>query len=147
MEYTIQQVSKMTGIPSSTLRFYDKAGLLPFLSRGAAGYRMFSDLDLGSIQIIQCLKKTGLSIDQIRLFTEWVREGDATLEKRRELFRQQKKEIENRIKALEETLDVVNYKCAYYDEAIAAGTEKVVFGRDPLPHSEEFIHAGVKEEA
>ena len=72
---------------------------------------------------------------------------NATLEKRRELFRQQKKEIENRIKALEETLDVVNYKCAYYDEAIAAGTEKVVFGRDPLPHSEEFIHAGVKEEA
>ena len=124
MEYTIQQVSKMTGIPSSTLRFYDKAGLLPFLSRGASGYRMFSDLDLGSIQIIQCLKKTGLSIDQIRLFTEWVREGDATLEKRRELFRQQKKEIESRIKALEETLDVVNYKCAYYDEAIAAGTEK-----------------------
>ena len=50
-------------------------------------------------------------------------------------------------KALEETLDVVNYKCAYYDEAIAAGTEKVVFGRDPLPHSEEFIHAGLKEEA
>lgn len=83
MEYTIQQVSKMTGIPSSTLLFYDKAGLLPFLSRGASGYRMFSDLDLGSIQIIQCLKKTGLSIDQIRLFTEWVREGDATLEKRR----------------------------------------------------------------
>ena len=104
MEYTIQQVSKMTGIPSSTLRFYDKAGLLPFLSRGASGYRMFSDLDLGSIQIIQCLKKTGLSIDQIRLFTEWVREGDATLEKRRELFRQQKKEIENRINQMTQYL-------------------------------------------
>ena len=81
MSYTIQQVSKMTRIPATTLRYYDKEGLLPFLERTESGYRRFSDVDLASLQIVQCLKSARLSIEEIRQFSEWVHEGDSTLQR------------------------------------------------------------------
>lgn len=54
MKYTIKKVSEMTKIPTTTLRFYDKVGLLPFLQRKKSGYRSFSELDLASLQIVEC---------------------------------------------------------------------------------------------
>lgn len=94
MSYTIQQVSKMTRIPATTLRYYDKEGLLPFLERTESGYRRFSDVDLASLQIVQCLKSARLSIEEIRQFSEWVHEGDSTLQKRLDLFLRRKEEME-----------------------------------------------------
>lgn len=73
MSYTIQQVANMTGIPATTLRYYDKEGLLPFLERRSSGYREFSDIDLASLQIVQCLKATGMSVAEMKQFSDWVR--------------------------------------------------------------------------
>ena len=84
--YSIQQVSEMTQIPATTLRYYDKQGLLPFLERSEAGYRVFQKKDLGSLQIIQCLKSAGLSIVEIRQFFQWVQEGDTSLKERLTCF-------------------------------------------------------------
>ncbi len=102
MSYTIQQVSKMTRIPATTLRYYDKEGLLPFLERTESGYRRFSDVDLASLQIVQCLKSARLSIEEIRQFSEWVHEGDSTLQKRLDLFLRRKEEMEKQIRGMEE---------------------------------------------
>ena len=65
MSYTIQEVSRMTGIPTTTLRYYDKEGLLPFLERKPSGYRVFHDIDIASLQIVECLKRTGMPIADI----------------------------------------------------------------------------------
>ncbi|MBC3537708.1 MerR family transcriptional regulator [Megasphaera hominis] len=143
MSYTIQEVSRMTGIPTTTLRYYDKEGLLPFLERKPSGYRVFHDIDIASLQIVECLKRTGMPIADIRTFSQWVLEGDTTLEKRLEMFQKRREAVQAQIAALQESLDVIDYKCEYYSKAVAKGTEKGMQGKDELPHYGEFVsHAG-----
>lgn len=139
MSYTIQQVANMTGIPATTLRYYDKEGLLPFLERRSSGYREFSDIDLASLQIVQCLKATGMSVAEMKQFSDWVRGGDATLKERLDMFLHRKEAVERQIEELQRSLAVINYKCDYYSRAVEAGTEKDMLGKDKLPYYEEFL--------
>lgn len=139
MSYTIQQVANMTGIPATTLRYYDKEGLLPFLERRSSGYREFSDIDLASLQIVQCLKATGMSVAEMKQFSDWVRGGDATLNERLDMFLCRKEAVERQIEELQRSLAVINYKCDYYSRAVEAGTEKDMLGKDKLPYYEEFL--------
>ena len=82
MTYTIKEASDITGIPATTLRYYDKEGILPFLERKESGHRMFSEQDLSMLRIIECLKCTGMSIKDIRQYAVWAQMGDSTLEQR-----------------------------------------------------------------
>lgn len=64
--YTVGEMAKMLGVPASTLRYYDKEGLLPFVGRSTGGIRMFRESDLEWLRIIGCMKKAGMSIRAIR---------------------------------------------------------------------------------
>ena len=87
--YTIGQVSTMFDLPVSTLRYYDKEGFFPNLER-KGNIRYFSDNELEALRIIECLKKSGLEIKDIKQFFLWVSEGSASYEKRKELFETRK---------------------------------------------------------
>lgn len=137
--YTIKQVSEMTKIPASTLRFYDKKGLLPFLERKESNHRIFSEIDIASLQIIECLKNTGMKIDDIKKFSEWTLQGDSTLQNRRDMFIAQKAAVENQIAELQKSLEIIEHKISYYEKALAAGTEENLRGRDKLPYADEFL--------
>ena len=76
--YTIGQVAEMFGLPVSTLRYYDKQGLFPGLER-ASGIRRFGDTELEALRVIECLKKAGMEIKDIRLFMGMVRAGPINL--------------------------------------------------------------------
>lgn len=112
----------MFGLPVSTLRYYDKEGLFPNMER-VSGIRKFSDKELETLRVIECLKKSGLEIKDIKQFMEWCSQGSSTYSKRRELFERQKENIECRISHLEQALDMIKFKCWYYDTAIADGNE------------------------
>ncbi|MGN0808084.1 MAG: MerR family transcriptional regulator [Candidatus Coproplasma sp.] len=120
--YTIGQVSKLFNLPISTLRYYDKEGLLPDMTR-VSGIRKFSDREIETLRVIECLKKSGLEIKQIKQFMLWCREGSSTYPQRRELFETQKRQVEEEIEKLNKTLDMLKFKCWYYDEAIKCGNE------------------------
>lgn len=124
--YTVGEISKMFDLPISTLRYYDKEGLLLKLQRDKSGIRKFNDKTIEALRVIECLKKTGMSIKEIKEFMKWCSLGDNTLLKRRQMFVKQKKSIESQIKELEKVLDMIKYKCWYYDEAIKDGNEKRV---------------------
>ena len=66
MVYTVGEMAKKIGVAPSTLRYYDKEGLLPFVERSGGGMRMFKDSDLDWLRIIECLKRTGMPIKEIR---------------------------------------------------------------------------------
>ena len=83
--YTIGQVSEMFNLPVSTLRYYDKEGLFPAIQR-ASGIRQFSDTEIAALKLIECLKKSGLEIRDIKQFMEWCQEGSQTYELRKQLF-------------------------------------------------------------
>ena len=126
MLYTVGEMAKATGIPASTLRYYDNQGLLPFVERSAGGVRMFTERALSAITIIECLKKSGLSLKEIRAYQDMIAEGDASLEGRLKLFEDRRMAIREQVKQLEDTLAVLDFKCWYYETACKAGTEDVV---------------------
>ncbi len=120
--YTIGQVAEMFDLPISTLRYYDKQGLFPQLKR-ESGIRKFSDNEMEALRVIECLKKSGLEIKDIKLFMEWCAEGSATYSNRFELIHKQKERVEAEIQQLHKTLDMLTYKCWYYTQAIKDGNE------------------------
>lgn len=122
MYYTVGEMAKRLGVAPSTLRYYDKEGLLPYVERSSGGIRMFKEEDFERLSMIECLKKTGLSIKQIKSFIDWCTEGDSTIEQRLELMRQQKHAVEEQIAQMQKTLGVLDYKCWYYETAREAGT-------------------------
>ena len=125
MTYSIKEVSEMLGIPASTIRYYDKEGLLPFVERGESGYRVFSDENIRTLRFIECLKTTGMAIKDIQTFFEWVVEGESTMQKRYDLFLKQRGIVEEQIRQLQKTLDVIVYKCELYERAIANGSSEL----------------------
>ena len=120
--YTIGQVAEMFHLPISTLRYYDKEGLFPNLER-KGNIRQFSDTELEALRVIECLKKSGLEIKDIKQFFKWVSEGNSTYANRKELFEIRKAAVEEEINALEKTLAMLKFKCWYYEKALADGTE------------------------
>lgn len=82
MSYSIGEVSQTTNIPISTLRYYDREGMFPKLARSNGGIRVFSEKEVATIKVIDCLKNTGMPIKDIKNFLDWGEEGDASLQKR-----------------------------------------------------------------
>lgn len=122
MIYTIGEMAKKLGIAASTLRYYDKEGLLPFVERSGGGIRMFKDDDLSGLRIIECLKKTGMPIKDIKHFMDCCMEGDSTINERLTIIKSQRDAVINQMKEMQEMLDMLNYKCWYYETAKEAGT-------------------------
>ena len=124
-KYTIKDAARIMGVPTSTIRYYEKEGLLPFVERLASGYRIFTEKDIATLRIIDCLKKTGMSIKEIRQFSSWLEQGDSSLQQRYDMFLERRRVVKQQMAELQKILDTVNYKCWYYETAIAAGTEKI----------------------
>ncbi|GEA92392.1 hypothetical protein PDA01_02850 [Pediococcus damnosus] len=82
MNYSIGEVAEKMGTNTSTLRYYDKKGLLPFVDRDAAGRRKFKDNDFNFLKVINCLKKSGVPIKDISKFINLCLQGDGTLQER-----------------------------------------------------------------
>lgn len=122
MGYSIGQVAKKTGLTPHTLRYYEKEGLLPFVKKSGSGLRVFSDDDLGWLAMIECLKETGMSLKGIKQYIDWFIEGDSTLSQRLEMFRQQKQHIEAQQAQLQKHLAKIDYKIAFYEEAVKQGS-------------------------
>lgn len=141
MLYTVGEMAKLLGISSSTLRYYDREGLLPFVERSRGGIRMFTDADYSTLMVIGCLKKSGLSIREIREFITMAAEGDASLPKRLELFQNRRREVEKQLRELQETLSMLEYKCWYYETACRAGTEAAVSSLLPEEIPEKYRRA------
>lgn len=120
--YTIGQVSEQFGLPISTLRYYDKEGLFPNMRRDS-GIRKFGEREMDAIRIIECLKRSGLEIKDIKQFMEWCVQGSETYPQRRELFLRQKAAVELELERMNRVLDMLKYKCWYYEEAIKDGNE------------------------
>jgi DNA-binding transcriptional MerR regulator len=131
MSYTISQVAQMMGVTPSTLRYYDKEGLLPNVKR-VNGIRVFEDADFPWLRILNCLKGTGMPIRQIKKYVDLCAEGDATLEQRYAIIKEQRQHVLDQIEQLNFYLKELDYKDWYYQEAIKAGTEKAVYHPDSI---------------
>lgn len=149
MLYTIGEMSKKLGVAPSTLRYYDKEGLLPFVERSEGGMRMFKDNDYEFLKIIGCLKATGMQIKDIREFIYLVMKGDETIDARLALFKKQKAVVEQQLADLNTTLETINFKCWYYETAKKAGTTSVpdCMTVEELPEQFRSIRKGLRKDS
>ena len=122
MVYTVGEMARLLNVPASTLRYYDKEGLLPFVERSSGGIRMFKDSDYEWLQVIGCLKKAGMSIRDIRQYILLAMQGDSTIGDRLQMFYAQRERLLEQMEQLRQTLDTLNYKCWFYETAAARGS-------------------------
>lgn len=98
LNYSIEQVAAKMGTNASTLRYYDKKGLLPFVDRDAAGRRQFKDNDFNFLEVIDCLKKSGVPVKDIGKFISLCLQGDGTLHQRYDYLDHEEGVLEQRCK-------------------------------------------------
>ena len=125
MYYTVGEMAKRLGVAPSTLRYYDQEGLLSFVERSEGGIRVFKESDYEWLQVIGCLKKTGMQLRDIKTFIEMAMQGDQTIEPRLALITKQKESVKAQIAELEETLRTLEFKEWYYNTAKENGTTSV----------------------
>lgn len=148
MFYTVGEMAKRLGVAASTLRYYDNEGLLPFVERSSSGVRMFKDADYEWLQIIECLKKTGMRLSDIRHFVEMSMQGDDTIDERLALIVQQKDAVQTQIEHLAQTLKALEFKEWYYRTAKEAGTTAVPrqMTLDELPEEYREVRKALRGE-
>lgn len=118
MAYTVGEMAKILHVAPSTLRYYDKEGLLPFVERSSGGIRLFKDSDFEWLSMIECMKQTGMPMT----FIDLCMAGDSTISERLNLIRRQQKAVLTQMAQLQSTLDMLDYKEWYYLTAQQAGT-------------------------
>ena len=116
--YSIQEVSRRTGLSTHTLRFYEKEGLLTGVERSVGGFRQYSDEDLETLGLVCCLKNTGMSLREILQFVQLTREGEHTLKERVALLQEHRENVIRRISEMQKHLDKVTWKLNYYSEKL-----------------------------
>lgn len=144
--YTIGQIAAMFDLPVSTVRYYDKEGLFPGLAR-QSGRRIFSDREVEALRVIACLKSSGLEIKDIKQFMVWTTAGKDTYPQRKALFEARKTIVEAEMRRLQRTLDMLNYKCWYYETAMQDGNEDRISAMlpDRLPPNIQKLYDSARE--
>lgn len=122
--YSIHEVSKKTGLTDHTLRYYEKVGILVDISRTQGGVRQYSDADLESLNLICCLKNTGMPLQEISRFLELTRKGDRTLKERVELLRAHREIVRDQMKETKKYLDKVTQKLDIFSEKLREYEER-----------------------
>ena len=125
MLYTVGEMAKLLGVAPSTLRYYDQEGLLPFVERSSNGIRVFKDADYEWLQVIECLKKTGMPLKDIREFIHMSMQGDETIAQRLEVIIRQQGAVRKQMEELQQTLETLDFKRWYYETARDAGITAV----------------------
>lgn len=128
--YSIGEVAKKTAMTPSTIRYYEKEGLLPFVQRDTASRRTFNEVDLGFLEVIDCMKKSAIPVKEIADFMNLCVQGDSSLEQRLDFLTDHEQQLEEKIAELEDNLDFLRWKKWYYQRALEAGTEEANFLKD-----------------
>lgn len=117
--YTIKEVAEKFDLSISTIRFYDKKGLLPFVAKNASGYREFTESDLTMLHTVCCLKNTGMPIQEIKQYIEYCMDGSETIPQRKALLQAHKEDVLRQQAELMENLKEIDFKIDRYNSPIA----------------------------
>lgn len=119
----IAEVSERYGISLDTLRYYERIGLIPPVNRNESGIRNYGEIDLKRVEFIKCMRSAGLPIEALIEYIALVQQGDQTIEARKDILKEQRELLVARMKEMEKTLDILDYKIDVYDKAVL-GKEK-----------------------
>lgn len=122
MNYSIGDVAQIMGVSTSTIRYYDREGLLLKVMRSPGGKRIFDDFDIKWLRMIESMRTADMSIEEIHRYVQLYIEGDEKLQERYDIVRTRKEIVEEKIKKLQDSLEVLKFKCWYYEVSLENGS-------------------------
>lgn len=118
---TIKEVSEKFGISQDTLRYYERVGMIPHVTRTAGGIRNYQESDLGWVEMALCMRSAGLPIEAMIEYVRLFQEGDETIPARLQLLLDQRDALIEQQAQIDSTLKRLNYKISRYEKAIETG--------------------------
>ena len=118
---TIKEVSEKYDISQDTLRYYERVGMIPPVTRTASGIRDYQEEDLGWVELAKCMRSAGLPVEAMIEYVRLVQEGDSTLAARLQLLTDQKELLLEQKNKIDTTLKRLNYKISRYEIAVKTG--------------------------
>ena len=122
---TIAEVSKQYNISADTLRYYERIGLIPPVNRNKNGIRDYTDEDCKWVDFIKCMRSAGLPIEVLIEYVTLFRQGNSTIEARKEILIEQRGILEVKINFMTATLERLNYKIDNYDTIILSAENRL----------------------
>ncbi len=117
--YTIKEFAKKVNLTPSTLRYYEKEGLLPSSKRLNNNHRIYDDSDIPWMTIICCLRSTGMSVGDLKHYVDLCGQGDKTVQERKQIILNQKQKLEEQLQEVKKHVELINLKINLYDEIIS----------------------------
>ena len=121
--YTIKDIAKIVGESEHTIRFYCKEGLFPFATRDKNNIRRFTEADIEGVNIVLCLRDTGMPLSEIKHYMDLCTEGISTLPQRLDIIQQQKKRAYEELKVYQSKIAHLEEKERFYIHALETGIE------------------------
>jgi DNA-binding transcriptional MerR regulator len=122
----IAEVSEQNGISSDTLRYYERIGLIPPVNRTESGIRDYNETDVKRVEFIKCMRTAGLPIEALIEYVGLVQQGDTTIEARKDILKEQRELLMARMKEMQKTLDMLDYKIEVYEKAVLKREKELI---------------------
>lgn len=125
MLYSMKEVCRKTGMTYEALKFYCNQGLVPNVKRDDHNYRVFDDRDVAWIESLGCLKRCGMSIQEMQDYVALCLQGEASIPERKVLLDQKRGQLLERIRDLEDAVRYIDWKQGFYDDVLSGKTPYV----------------------
>ena len=122
----IKKVSEITDVSADTIRYYERIGLLPRITRTNSGVRDFTEREIGILEFVRCFRKAGMSVEALIEYISLLEEGEGTERERLRLLTEQRDEMDDRIYELNQARERLNYKIENYENIIQKHEQKLL---------------------
>lgn len=117
--YTMKQTCEQVGMTYEALKFYCNQGLIPNVKRDKKNYRVFDERDIEWIRGLTCLKRCGMSIEDMKTYLALCLQGQSTIPERKVILEKQRKLLSEKISDLQKDIDYIDWKQNYYDDVLS----------------------------
>ena len=123
---TIKEASRITGVSTDNLRYYERIGLIQKIKRNDSGIRDYDAADIGMIELVMRFKSAGMKLGAIRKYVDLAMSGEDTAEARRKILIEARNDLAEQLEEIERSIDLMNYKIDTYNQKCAPVTDEIV---------------------
>lgn len=119
MTYTMMQVCRELGMTYQTLKFYCNQGLVPYVKRDKNNRRVFDEHDVEWVRSLTCLKRCGMSIEEMRDYLNLCLEGEKSIPERKKMLAEKRARLGEQMGQIQASMDYIDWKQGFYDDILA----------------------------
>ena len=121
--YSMKEACLKTEMTYETLKFYCNEGLVPNVKRNSQNHRVFDEHDINWIISLNCLKRCGMSIQDMKEYLELCLQGEGTIPERKDILAKKREDLENELAKVQSSIDYIDWKQNFYDDILSGKTK------------------------